>query len=95
MRDGVARDARSVERDGHTYPAVEWEADEGVFELVPEAHLHDERILPHMVQGDYEALFPRAIAAEALEETEEETGWLERAAERFQGKFNDDKRRSV
>ena len=36
---------------------------------MPEARLHDERILPHQVRGDLEAMFPRAIAGE--EEHEE------------------------
>ena len=36
---------------------------------MPESHLHDERVLPHQVLGDLEAMFPRAIAGE--EEPEE------------------------
>ena len=31
---------------------------------VPEAHLHDERVLRHQVLGNLEAIFPRAIAGE-------------------------------
>ena len=38
---------------------------------VPEAHLHDERVLPHQILGNLEATFPRAIAGkEELEEPE-------------------------
>ena len=38
---------------------------------VPEAHLHDERVLPHQILGNLEAIFPRAIAGEEeLEEPE-------------------------
>ena len=36
---------------------------------MPEASLHDGRVLPHQVLGDLEAMFPRAIAGE--EEPEE------------------------
>ena len=57
---------------------------------VPEAHLHDERVLPHQVLGNLEATFPRAIAGEeeleeperpdALEERGRSIGQLPRAA---------------
>ena len=54
-------------QDGWAYPAVELAESGG--QRVPEAHLHDERVLPHQVLGDLEAMFPRAIAGE--EEPEE------------------------
>ena len=38
---------------------------------MPEAHLHDERVLPHQILGNLDAIFPRAIAGEEeLEEPE-------------------------
>ena len=58
--------------DGHVYPATEWEGT-----LVPEAYLHDGRVLPHLVNGDLALLFPRVVAAEELEEVEEAKDWLE------------------
>ena len=57
---------------------------------MPEAHLHDERVLPHQILGNLEAIFPRAIAGEeeleeperldALEERGRSIGQLPRAA---------------
>jgi len=44
---------------------------------VPEAYLHDARVMPHMVPGDLDALFPRICAAEALEEEPEAEDLLE------------------
>ena len=56
-------------QDGWAYPAVVLEEFGG--QKVPEAHLHDERVLPHQVLGNLEAIFPRAIAGEEeLEEPE-------------------------
>ena len=56
-------------KDGWAYRAVEipdWGS-----QRMPEAYLHDERILPHQVLGDLEAIFPRAIAVkEELAELE-------------------------
>ena len=46
-------------RDGYTYPSV---VEEG--ELIPEAYLHDERMLPHRLSGDIAKIFPRAVPAE-------------------------------
>ena len=56
-------------QDGWAYRAVEIPDCGG--QRVPEAYLHDERVLPHQVLGDLEAIFPRAIAGkEELEERE-------------------------
>ena len=56
-------------QDGWAYPAVVLEEFGG--QKVPEAHLHDERVLPHQILGNLEAIFPRAIAGEEeLEEPE-------------------------
>ena len=38
---------------------------------VPEAWLHDARVLPHCVQGSLEATFPRALAGAELSEVQE------------------------
>ena len=38
---------------------------------VPEAWLHDARVLPHCVRGSLEATFPRAVAGEELSEVQE------------------------
>ena len=61
-----------IERHGHLYPAVEWEG-----ELVPEAYLHDNRVLPHQVQGDLYKLFPRLTACDERTEDLEGGDWLE------------------
>ena len=64
-------------KDGWAYRAVEI-LDWG-WQRVPEAYLHDERVLPHQVFGDLEAIFPRAIAGkEELEEREALDGLEER-----------------
>ena len=63
----VEESADTVCQDGWAYPAVELEESGG--QKVPEARLHDERILPHQIRGDLEAMFPMAIAGE--EEHEE------------------------
>ena len=68
----------SVERDGHKYPAVEFEHSDGLKETLPEAYLHDSRALPHLMSGDIEKLFPRAIpAAEEPEDCCGQEDWLE------------------
>ena len=56
----------------YSYPAVLFEG-----EWVPEAYLHDTRVLPHQVQGGLEQLFPRAIPCEELQETLQPEDWLE------------------
>ena len=38
---------------------------------VPEAWLHDVRVLPHCVEGKLEATFPRAVAGDEVPETPE------------------------
>ena len=63
----AARSADTICQEGWAYPAVELAESGG--QKVPEAYLHDERVLPHQVLGDLEAMFPRAIAGE--EEPEE------------------------
>ena len=50
---------------------------EGVFEKVADAYLHDARRLPHAIAGNLDDLFPRALAAPALEEEEEPQDPLE------------------
>ena len=44
---------------------------------VPEAWLHDVRVLPHCVRGSLEATFPRALAGEELSEVPEREDNLE------------------
>ena len=56
----------TIEQDGFVYPAAVVDG-----ERVPEAYLHDERQLPHLVEGNLAELFPRAVAAPALLEQEE------------------------
>ena len=77
-------------QDGWAYPSVVLSEFGG--QIVPEAHLHDERVLPHQVLGNLEATFPRAIAgeeepeepehADALEERGRSIGQQPRAANR-------------
>ena len=64
-------------QDGWEYPAVVLE--EFGRQNVPEAHLHDERVLPHQILGNLEGIFPRAIAGEEeLEEPERRDALEER-----------------
>ena len=80
--------AEKVCQDGWAYPAMILE--EFGRQKVPEAHLHDERVLPHQILGNLEATFPRAIAGEeeleepvrpdALEERGRALGQLPRAS---------------
>ena len=63
---------KSVQRDGYDYPAVLYDG-----EWVPEAYLHDARVLPHQVAGGFEQLFPRVTACDELPETAESNDWLE------------------
>ena len=65
-------EGRSAEQDGHKYPAAEYEG-----EWLPDAYIHDERWLPHQLQGDLSMLFPHAVALEELEEVPEGDDWLE------------------
>ena len=58
-------------KEGWVYPAIEL-ADRGG-QKVPEAYLHDERVLRHRLKGDLAKMFPRALPAEeAIEEDEGE-----------------------
>ena len=69
------------ERDGFRYPTTQIEHADGQKELVPEARLHDPKVLPHMIVGELAYLFPRVVAAEPLQEAEsDEEDWLERLA---------------
>ena len=61
----------TAERDGYHYPTTIYEG-----EVVLEAFLHDDRLLPHQVP-DLERFFPRATAPPELEEESEEEDWLE------------------
>ena len=63
----VEESADTVCQDGWAYPAVELAESGG--QKLQEAQRNDERVLPHQIRGDLEALFPRAIAGE--EEHEE------------------------
>ena len=63
---------KTVVQEGYVYPAVEVD---GVY--VAEAYLHDERSLPHLIAGDINELFPKALAAPALPEQAEQEDWLE------------------
>lgn len=61
----------TVERDGYYYPTTSFEG-----EVVPEAFLHDDRLLPHQVHN-LERFFPKATAPPEQEEESEEEDWLE------------------
>ena len=65
----------TMKRDGYTYPSVRFEE-----EAVPEAYLHDERVLPHLLRGDLSEMFPRALPAEEPKEVAEGEDWLEARA---------------
>jgi len=60
-----------IVQDGYEYPAVMIDVGNGCLEKVAEAYLHDDRRLPHEINGDINMLFPKAHAAEALAETAE------------------------
>ena len=62
---------QTVQRDGYTYPAVDFEGG-----LVPEAYLHSGDCLPHEVEN-FERFFPRLVACEELAETPQPRDWLE------------------
>ena len=66
---------QTIERDGHSYPMVRYEH-EGEVDALPKANVHDNRLLPHQLGGDLAVLFPRAIAAEELQEELEQDDWL-------------------
>ena len=57
------------------YPAIELA--DGGGQKVPEAYLHDERVLPHQILGDLEAMAPKPIAGEEEPEEPEATDELE------------------
>ena len=64
-----------VQRDGYTYPSTMVDG-----EAVPEAYIHDERVLPHLLRGDLSRMFPRALPAEEPSEEAEGEDWLEARA---------------
>ncbi len=70
-------EGETIEQHGHVYPVETVELADGVFEKVANAYLHDVRKLPHAIAGNLDDLFPRAIAAPALEEEEEPQDPLE------------------
>ena len=61
----------TVEWDGYYYPATSYEG-----EVVPEAFLHDDRLLPHQVHN-LKRFFPKAAAPPEQEEHSEDEDWLE------------------
>ena len=65
----------TMQRDGHTYPRAVFDGED-----VPEAYLHDERVLPHLLRGDLSRMFPRALPAEEPKEVAEGEDWLEARA---------------
>ena len=67
---------QTVAKDGHTYPMARYEHG-GDVDVLPEAYVHDSRVLPHQLGGDLAVLFSRAIAAEGLQEWTEPGDWLE------------------
>ena len=75
-------DKAKVEYNGYLYPAVKAEGFEGGSEVwVPDAYLHPAEVLPHMIPGDLETLFPKVQpAAERAEHREEPVCWLEQRA---------------
>ena len=49
---------------------------DGKVDVLPEAYVHDTRLLPHQLGGDLAILFPKAIAAEELQKIWSRTiGW--------------------
>ena len=56
----------TIEVDGQLYPAIEVEG-----EMMAEAREYNGDVLPHLVDGDINALFPRAEACDELEDEEE------------------------
>ena len=71
-----------VEHNGYVYPAVKAEGFEGGSETwVPDGYLHSAEVLPHLIPGDLETLFPKVQpAAERDEQHEEPVDWLEQRA---------------
>ncbi len=67
-----------VEHEGRVYPGT-WH--EG--EYIADAYLHPEDVLPHMIDGDLNELFPLAVAAPELEEMREEEDLLEERGRRL------------
>ena len=65
----------TVLRDGYVYPST---VEDG--EVIPEAYLHDERVLPHRLKGDLAKMFPPALPAEEAVEEDEGEDWLEARA---------------
>ena len=71
-----------VEHNGYVYPGIKAEGLEGEPEVwTPDAYLHPAEVLPHLIPGDLEALFPKVVpAAERDENREKPVDWLEQKA---------------
>ena len=54
---------------------------EGEVDALPEAYVHNTRLLPHQLGGDLAVRFLRGIAAEELQEELGQDDWLEERAE--------------
>ena len=61
----------TAEQDGYHYPTTTYDG-----EVVLEAYLHDDRLLPRQVPN-LERFFPKATAPPELEERGEPEDWLE------------------
>ena len=72
----------TVEHNGYVYPGTKMDDLEGGQEVwVPDAYLHPAAVLPHLIPGNLEALFPKVMPAdERREEHEEPMDWLEQRA---------------
>ena len=68
-------EGKQAKQDGYVYPGV---VEDG--ELLPEAYLHDERSLPHMLSGDIARFFTRAVPGPEAPEEKEVEDWLEAKA---------------
>lgn len=53
---------------------------------MPEAYLHPAGTLPHFLEGDLDAMFPRAVASKELDEVKEEDGPLEQRGKELETK---------
>ena len=69
----TAAQVRRIEHDGRW-----WDAIDGEYGLVPEAKHCPVHLLPHETGEQMEELFPKAVASEAEDESEEEEDDLER-----------------
>ena len=65
-----------IEHEGHVYPSVWYEG-----RYVAEAYLHPTGTLPHFMNGNLDALFPRAVPGEQLEEAKDAKDPMEQRGE--------------